>query len=316
MRRAVVIVLCGTLLGGLAALAEARGVGTSAGNFLKAGWGARPSGMGGAFVAIADDTNALEWNPAGLSQLSPNYFNASFEHVFWFNDVEYEVLSVAQYLQDTYGAGMQILYRHMPDIDNDIEDLDPLKVFDVAGIFGFGMQISNFSVGLNLKLYESRLGTEDLFGQAVDLGMLVFFLERRITLGLAIQNLGPDVQGDSLPLNIRGGFSYRETFGENKEHGLNAALEINQPLDNKLNLLLGAEYWYLRTFGVRTGFRQQLGGNDLQSDNVANRLTVGLSARWADLQLDYGFVPYAALGGTHRLALTVKYGPLKDEIAK
>jgi hypothetical protein len=316
MRRAVVCVLCGTLLGGLAALAEARGVGTSAGNFFKAGWGARPSGMGGAFVALADDTNALEWNPAGLSQLPPNFFNASFEHVFWFNDVEYEILSVAQYLQDTYGAGLQIMYRHMPDIDNDLEDQKPLRVFDVAGILGYGIQLSNFSVGLNLKFFESRLGTEDLFGQAVDLGMLVFFLERKISLGLAIQNLGPDVLGDSLPLNIRGGFAYHESFGENKEHGLNAALELNQPLDNKLNLLLGAEYWYLRTFGVRVGFRQQLGGNDLQSDNVANRLTAGLSARWADLQLDYGFVPYAALGGTHRLALTVKYGPLKDEVEK
>lgn len=31
--------------------------------------GARPQGMGGAFVAVADDANALYWNPAGLTQL-------------------------------------------------------------------------------------------------------------------------------------------------------------------------------------------------------------------------------------------------------
>lgn len=31
--------------------------------------GARPQGMGGAFVAVADDSNALYWNPAGLTQL-------------------------------------------------------------------------------------------------------------------------------------------------------------------------------------------------------------------------------------------------------
>ncbi len=314
MRRAVIWIVCATLLGGPAALAEARGVGTSAGNFWKAGLGARPSGMGGAFVAVADDLNALEWNPAGLSQLPPNYFNASFEHVFWFQDVEYEVLSMAQYLQDTYGAGVQILYRHMPDINNDIEDEDPLKVFDLGAIVGYGIQLSNFSVGLNLKLFESRLGTEDLFGQAVDLGVLAFFLERKLALGLAVQNLGPDVLGESLPMNIGVGAAYRETFGEAKEHGLNAALEIDQPLDNKLDLRLGAEYWYLKIFGIRIGYRQQLSGSDLQSENAADRLTAGLSARWADVQLDYGFVPYAALGGTHRLAVSVKYGPLKDEI--
>ena len=37
--------------------------------FRDAGWGARPSGMGGAFVAIADDHNAPMWNPAGIAQL-------------------------------------------------------------------------------------------------------------------------------------------------------------------------------------------------------------------------------------------------------
>ena len=30
---------------------------------------ARPLGMGGAFLAVADDANALAWNPAGLPRL-------------------------------------------------------------------------------------------------------------------------------------------------------------------------------------------------------------------------------------------------------
>lgn len=36
---------------------------------LDLGIGARPTGMGGAFVALCDDGNAGYWNPAGLSQL-------------------------------------------------------------------------------------------------------------------------------------------------------------------------------------------------------------------------------------------------------
>ena len=101
--------------------AGARGVGTSAANFLKVGQAARPGGMGGAFVALADDINSLEWNPAGLAYLAPDYFDAAFEHVFWFGDVEYEIFSYAQHLGETYGGGLQVLYRHMPDIDNRIK---------------------------------------------------------------------------------------------------------------------------------------------------------------------------------------------------
>ncbi|MEW6515776.1 MAG: PorV/PorQ family protein [candidate division FCPU426 bacterium] len=299
-----------------AGMVYGRGVGTSAANFLKVGQGARPAGMGSAFVALADDINSLEWNPAGLSLLTPDYFDMSFQHSFWLADVEYEMLSYAQYLGEAYGAGLMLMYRHMPDVDNNLSDEQPLQVYDFAGQLGYGFQISNFSVGLNLKIVTTHLGTVDLTGEAVDLGMLVHFMERKLNIGLVIQNLGPDVSNDSLPLGIRGGFGYKDLFGENKEHAFNAGLEINQPLDNKLNLNLGAEYWYMKTFALRLGFRQQLGGNDLQTDNFLHRMTIGTSVVWADLQLDYAFASFADLGATHRLALKLHYGPLTDELSK
>src|SRR5665213_2523524 len=46
------------------------------------GWGARPVGMGGAFTAIADDTSAPLYNPAGLSQLQWNQVSAMYARLF------------------------------------------------------------------------------------------------------------------------------------------------------------------------------------------------------------------------------------------
>ena len=40
--------------------------GTAGFQFLKLGVGARPVAMGSAYTAVADDANALFWNPAGL----------------------------------------------------------------------------------------------------------------------------------------------------------------------------------------------------------------------------------------------------------
>jgi hypothetical protein len=47
-------------------------VGTTAAQFLKIGVGSRAVGMGGAFVAVADDITSLYWNPGGLGRLNHN----------------------------------------------------------------------------------------------------------------------------------------------------------------------------------------------------------------------------------------------------
>jgi len=65
----VIAVMAATLLLALApaaALAAAEDpVGTAA--LFDVGMGARALGMGGAFVAVANDANALYYNPAGLA---------------------------------------------------------------------------------------------------------------------------------------------------------------------------------------------------------------------------------------------------------
>ena len=44
--------------------------------------GARPSILGEGFVAVADDANALHWNPAGIPQLLQPEFIASHVNLF------------------------------------------------------------------------------------------------------------------------------------------------------------------------------------------------------------------------------------------
>src|SRR5215467_15040209 len=50
--------------------------------FEDTGWGARPVGMGGAFTAIADDSNAPLYNPAGLVQVQWNEVSAMYSRLF------------------------------------------------------------------------------------------------------------------------------------------------------------------------------------------------------------------------------------------
>ncbi len=46
----------------------------------KTGFGARAIGLGGAYLAVADDYSAIHWNPAGLGMLTQNQVFASLSH--------------------------------------------------------------------------------------------------------------------------------------------------------------------------------------------------------------------------------------------
>ncbi|MEK7670779.1 MAG: UPF0164 family protein, partial [Bacteroidota bacterium] len=56
----------------------AGGIAKYAGEFISLGVGGRALGMGGAFVALANDVTAGYWNPAGLSHI--NYPQISLMH--------------------------------------------------------------------------------------------------------------------------------------------------------------------------------------------------------------------------------------------
>jgi hypothetical protein len=55
---------------------SAQAAGTKSYQFLKIGTIARSSGMGGAFVAVADDEAALYYNPSGLAGIKQKTFIA------------------------------------------------------------------------------------------------------------------------------------------------------------------------------------------------------------------------------------------------
>lgn len=63
-----------------------RGLGISETNFSGAvGSGARALGMGGAFIAVADDATAVSWNPAGLAQLEKPELSLVFRYQTYHN---------------------------------------------------------------------------------------------------------------------------------------------------------------------------------------------------------------------------------------
>ena len=67
--------------------------------------GTRPLGMGGAFVAVADDANTINWNPAGLPGLRRTEFTSTYSDLYKLG-ITHSYLGFVRNFSDRIGFGL------------------------------------------------------------------------------------------------------------------------------------------------------------------------------------------------------------------
>jgi opacity protein-like surface antigen len=297
--------------------------------FLKMGVGARPIGMGEAFVAGANDINSIYWNPAGLIEINDR--QATFMQNFWFEGINAEYLAYAQPIEKTeklkltkdrkageitgknkekVGAvGLSFTYVGYGSIPRTYEDGSgnydsgrSIGTFSASDLcFGFvgAIKLGNAaSAGLNLKILSSTIETYSSFGIALDAG-IIYALTDNLKIGIMAQNLGTATPYDTetilLPTNLKIGASY--DIMNTKMNKLCALVDVNIPTDNLISLNAGVEYSYNNLFSVRFGYK----GSDPAG------ITVGGGTKISNFLIDYAFVPYGELGNSHRISVTALF---------
>lgn len=192
----------------------------------------RAGAMGEVGAAIADNANAIFWNPAGLAFQRGT--EISFTHAKWLpqfsSDLSYEYLSAKHYL-GMIGAtiGANITFFNLGSFERRDENnnyLGTFKAFEYAVTFGYGMELTqNLGLGVNLRYIHSQLapfGTAEEQGRGVangvsfDVGLLfrTYILGVRFRTGFNLSNLGPMIhyidreQADPLPTHLRIGFAF------------------------------------------------------------------------------------------------------------
>lgn len=287
-------------------------VGTSGAAFLKINAGSRPAAMGEAFAGLADDVNAMFYNPAGLSSLERAQFTAQYGS--WFQGISYNMLGFAHPVKNIGCFGIGIINLGVGDLEKRTADTEnPESMFaanDSAYILHYSRQVmEKLSAGANIKAINQKIDTETASAYAVDIGCLWVTPVERLSAGLVVQNMGTEIkfinEGDPLPLNIKLGFGYKLPMGD--KAGLAAGLDFNLPRDNDMLISGGAEY--LRKFAydlsgaVRAGYktvsREKLGG--------LSGLTAGVGVGWKEFGFDFAWVPYGDLGETYRYSLLAKF---------
>ncbi|MDI6780981.1 MAG: PorV/PorQ family protein [bacterium] len=285
--------IAGILLWGSFAFADKPG--STGSQFLKIGVGARPVAMGEAFCGLADDINALYWNPAGLTQLSK--IESSLMHAEWLEGMRYEFVGYSQPLNDDV-IGCSLVYFDYGDlIGRDINDTPTgnFGAYNLIGSLAYGMDYSpSLSLGINTKLIFQKHENEDALGICLDTGML--YKMKALSFGAVLQNLGPKMRfvskGFSLPLTLKIGAAYKLPVD-----GLVMVLDMNKVIDNNSQVNAGVE-WTIRGFAIRCG---------INSTKELNKgICGGVGFKLGDYDIDYAYVPFGDICNTHRVSLSLK----------
>jgi hypothetical protein len=272
------------------------------------GVGARALGMGGAYVAAANDATGAYWNPAELAWACGTQF-AGMMGLGMQEDRRMGYFA-ASHRFDWGGLGASLLTSGMSDIEQ--RDADGSLI---GGTFSYGdlnlmlhgayaTEVVSFGAtfkyihqGLNADLSN---GTDDgTGGYGFDAGVGIQPLEW-MRLGVALKDLATEVGGDedanNVPWDLRMGVALMPLAG------FTFALDLNKVQDlDELRLRTGAEYAFPLSNDL--GGAVRLGLND-------QKFTAGLGLRVKFLQFDYAFVeePVDFLKESHRVGVTLNFG--------
>jgi opacity protein-like surface antigen len=211
--------------------------------------------MGGAFCAVANDFNAIDYNTAGLAQLSDR-IQVMLSHNEWIEGVRSEYLGFVLPVGEVSSLGMSLHYFYVDGlIERDILGDESGRTFgakDGAVTTAFGTRIAeNVSVGGSVKVISESVYDKSSIAASADLGCLVSF--DRFSVGAALQNIGTPLQlaDDSFPLPFRARAGASYACSDN----LLVAADLCQNFPGRSEVKAGAEYSLGQMVFLRAGYR-------------------------------------------------------------
>lgn len=277
--------------------------GTSGANFLKVGIGARASGMGGAFVGIADDATSIYWNTAGLAQLSQQ--EIVFVHQNWYQDVNFEYLGYSLPVSPKHTLGLSITYLNLGDFKGYDASDNPTSDFSAYGTvlgLAYSYKVSpSVSLGVGVKGIQEKLENERASSFALDFGFV--YKRGKFSLGAAYTNLGTSMkfiqENEPLPGKFTLGFGYKLLQDQ-----VSLAWDVDFPRDDKPILKQGIEYGYKESAFLRMGYEYKTSAQNLEGTG----LSLGGGFKFSNWEVDYNYSPNQVLGGSHRISLSYRFG--------
>ncbi|MCY4223663.1 MAG: PorV/PorQ family protein, partial [Bacteroidetes bacterium] len=172
----------------------------------------RAAGMGNAGVALADNANALFWNPAGLADQVGT--EVALTHSNWLpeltSDLFFEYLVAKHHIKNWGTVGAHITFLNLGEHEHRDELNNPLGTFrsyDLSVGVSYGFKLTNrLSLGTGIRWIRSNLANVSVGAQetepgvsiGVDVAALYIFpafyfvtMTGQYNIGFNLSNMGP-----------------------------------------------------------------------------------------------------------------------------
>ena len=304
---------------------QADGFKKYAGEFLSAGVGGRALGMGGAFVAVANDVTAGYWNPAGLVESRGLQFQ--FMHAKQFmSSIQYDYFGASKHIGENSSLGLSFIRWGINDIKDTRDALSGSTIsegLDYSKITSFNIADYVFYVsyahrytdklffGANVKIIFRDYASETAMGIGFDAGVK-YRLAAGLDLGLMVRDITTTMMAWStnekefVAPSFRPGISYRFDL-ESIDLYFQPAVDLALLLESRNNSAqLGLGLLSVDTFwGMEVGFKDllflRLGYDDL------SRFNAGIGVAIQKFGVDYSYTNFdQVLGNVHRISFNLK----------
>jgi long-subunit fatty acid transport protein len=267
--------------------------------------GARSDGMGRAYVAVANDANAVWWNPGALAFTTGHDISTMYTKLVpdLADDVFFSYTSYTQHVEGWGGLGFSLGYlSYGKSIATDVDgnELGTFTSYELAPTLAYGTELmKDMGFGVALKLVRVDLAPADKTQDraagrgttfAADIGGLYKLPKMKSSVGLVIQNLGPNIayidqdQSDPLGRNVKLGVGV--TPLETEVYRVLLTADVNKSLLSHGAWIenAGGEFEFNRLLALRAGYVYDPRG-------TVKDLTYGLGLNYRGIRIDYASVP-------------------------
>lgn len=304
---------------------------------MKFGSGARSSGIGHGFVAIADDASSIYWNPAGLGQLDRQGF--SFTVMNMNHERQYINMSyVCPELKEFGAIGVGLMQLGVSDIKRTGRDqygemirLGSFESKEMALLISYGREVLRHMLyaGANLKIFNHQLGDYSGNGFGIDVGLLsnvsyafnrvdrpFFGFMDDVKIGIIVSNNTPKKWdlGHEDEDALNGTLALAFIPLKNEDYSLNTTLSLTQAKKRPMTFSGGCELKCLSLplpislwGGMDNLYLEQRDSEvDTSRLNQGKKLSLGIGTGYRIVQMDYT-VSFERLGVKHRVTTGINF---------
>ncbi|MDI6704530.1 MAG: hypothetical protein QME40_07665 [bacterium] len=245
--------------------------------------GGKAIGMGGAWSGVCNDPNTIFFNPAGLENIGCPCLSCTYTELFSIKELQTNSIIYVHPLRN-YGAISLSFHGFGTHIYREEISYLSYAKYLLTGIY----------LGINLKYMVLRVEIDGVRqgtkGYGVDCG-LVYKVEDRLWLGLAIKNINRPVVGEALPKELTMGVGIRPlgrlilSIDYKRVHG-----KIYYPPETSAGCEFQVTNWFYTRFGIKTD---------------PSLFTFGVGFKVNGIDLDYAGIYHPVLPLTHQMGFTI-----------